>query len=66
MTLTPKQTFEIGRVADRCGPVAVRPHDSGAVLVLYATAPARPRPDYAIAIDHDGRVVARRRLRIDP
>lgn len=61
--MTVRQVFEIGRLADRCGPVAVRPLGAGYVAVELATTPEPVGPTLALALDGHGRVAAHRRLR---
>jgi hypothetical protein len=60
--LTTRQALELGRLADRCGPLAVRQLAGGCIAVGIATTP-EPIATVAVALDGNGRVAAHRRLR---
>lgn len=59
--LTPRQAFELGRLADRCGPLAVRQLGRGRIAVGIATAKGAI-PTLVVALDDHGRVAAHRRI----
>lgn len=58
-----KQAFELGRLADRCGPLKVRPLSGGHLCVGISTVVDRDVTTLVVALDGDGRVAAHRRLR---
>lgn len=61
--LTTGQAFELGRIADRCGPLAVHPLGGGQIAVEVTATPEPTGPTLAYALDGRGRVTDRWRIR---
>lgn len=62
MFVTTRQAFELGRIADRCGTVGVRPLARGCVAVVLSTS-AAAGTFRELAVNADGRVIDHRRIR---